>query len=468
MTRPLYCILILVLVSCSRETAPEQGSIAFVHVNIIDVEKGIVVPDQTIILDAERIVAVGASDSVKVPTEGRVIDARGKFMIPGLWDSHVHLTYSGPTSLPVFVVNGVTSVRDLGSNMSDIRSWKKKIAGGRMVGPRIKASGDNIESGQWLDAANEYMRSSNLAKYHPFEIAPRLRIDKPSDVLRTIDTLIYGGSDVVKFRNLGGENFLALAAESKRRQIPVVGHAPKELSLAQASDAGMASIEHGETISNRLAGMDTIQIAAQFRSLALNQTMITPTLITDYKMKLSSNEDIKTAIDDSVGNADPRNALISSALRNMWRLGYDSKVGDDTDWTVFLRESSGHLRIAHKMGVLMLVGTDLGVMLIYPGSSVQEEMILMAENIGMSPSEVLRAATIHPAKFFHLEDSLGAIRVNMLADLVVLDANPLADLRNVKAINAVVVNGVYFDRASLDKLQSESVKSLSSGSYKAP
>jgi imidazolonepropionase-like amidohydrolase len=269
------------------------------------------------------------------------------------------------------------------------------------------------------------------------------------------------GSDIVKFRNLDSGGFFALARESSRRGMTLVGHAPQELSLAEASNAGMASIEHGETVSNSLANLNSEKRTEQFKTLARNGTMITPTLTGDYFSKLSTPEAMKAAITDTAGTMDPRNKFISDKLRTIWQLAYDSRyLNGEQDFESFFQGSAMDLREAYKWKVPMLAGTDLGVILVYPGSSLHEEMALMVEKIGMSPTDVLQTATIHPAKFFKMQDSLGTIQAGKLADLILLDANPLSDIRNTRRINAVVLNGQYFDKSSLNNLLSQAASTM--------
>ncbi len=144
-------------------------------------------------------------------------------------------------SVTCLVAYGITSVRDLGSIVPEIHDWQKRIDEGSLVGPRIKSAGYNIESGQWLDAVNKMIDSSQLLKsYHLFTIAPRLRVDNAQHAQEAVDSLIQLRSDMIKFRNLGRESFFALAKAAKQKGILLVGHSPKGVSLAEASDAGMA------------------------------------------------------------------------------------------------------------------------------------------------------------------------------------------------------------------------------------
>jgi len=424
------------------------------RITIVDVETGKLVPDQTVIIDGEKIVSVGHYSSVSIPKGSIVKNGKGKYLIPGLWDSHVHLSYVGASTLPVLVAYGITSVRDLGSILPEVHQWRSRIEAGTIIGPRIKAAGYNIESGKWLDAANQIINASDLLKsYQLFTIAPRLRIDHASDAQLAVDSLARMGSDVVKFRNLGGENFLSLAKASRQRGIPLVGHAPKELTLAAASDAGLASIEHGETIFNTLSGTDSLTKKEQFLQLAHNGTMLTPTLIADYNTKLATGAAMLEAINDSTGRINKKNRFISPRLRKMWQLAYDTRgLDNNTDWSSLLEASDQVLALAHRHGVQMLAGTDLGVVLVYPGSGLHDELALMVEKMSMQPAEALRAATLNPARFFRMDSLLGSVKAGKYADLVILNADPFDNIRNTQRINAVIHNGKYYNRQRLNIL----------------
>jgi imidazolonepropionase-like amidohydrolase len=451
-----FLVVCLVLLNLDRKSAQESSYLAITHITVVDVVNGSLIPDQTVLIHGNKIKSIGENGSTNIPRASKIIDGSGKYLIPGLWDAHVHLSYVGSCALPVLVAHGVTSVRDLGSLPQDIQTWQALIGDGKLFGPRIKSAGYNIENGRWLDAvANILQTSETLKKYNFFELAPRLRIDNIQDVKRVVDSLKGAGSNVVKFRNLERQHFLALADECKKAQLPLVGHAPQGTSLAEASRAGIASIEHGETISNSLDNLDSSERAGQFKILSRNRTMVTPTLISDYSSKLSTDEQMMNAITDTNGVKDPRNKYVSDKLRRVWQLTYDSKFLNGTqDWKSFFLKSASHLREAYRNKVPMLAGTDLGVILVYPGSSIHEELILMVEKIGMTSADALRAATIHPAMFFKMQDSLGTIAPGKLADLVLLDANPLLNIRHTQGINGVIINGRYFDKPALKDMLS--------------
>lgn len=448
--------LLPALLAAQAKPTRQPPPLVFTHISVVDIANGNLLLNQTVVVVGKRIAAVGPSGSVRIPRGSRVIEASGRYLMPGLWDAHTHLSYAGDCVLSVLVAHGVTSVRDLGGALRDVRVWQRRIAAGDTLGPRIKVAGPNIESARWLALVTKLLESTEDLKQYSrlfHSSSPRLSVGNPQQARAAVATLARLGVDVVKFRNLGGADFRTLAAEAKRRGMLLVGHSPSDLSLAEASDAGMASFEHGETVSNRLVGVSEQNRAEQFARLARNNTMITPAPIADYRSTLSTDEEMRTAISDTTGSLDSRNAYVSRSLRETWQFAYDTRrFNGEQDWAAFFRRSAEDLRAAHRAGVQMMVGTDFGVIRVYPESSVHEEMALMVGQIGMRPAEVLRAATLNPARFSGMERSLGTVEPGKLSDLVLLDADPLSDIRATQRISGVVLAGQFLDRVTLDAL----------------
>lgn len=449
----LFTLIIAFISAWFSAQATSYKPLALIHIFVVDVETGKLQSNQTVIIFKERIKAVGDFNAISISKGSLVINESGKYLIPSLWDAHVHLSYVGASTLPVLVDNGITSVRDLGSILSEVHLWQKQIAQGKLIGPRIKATGYNIESASWLKAVNHLIDSSAmLQSYHLFKIAPRFQVDNEAEARFAVDSLVHMGSDVIKFRNLDRKGFFALAKVTKQRNLLLVGHSPVNVSLAEASDAGMASIEHDETISNSLSEFDSISRIAQFKTLIKNGTMLTPTLIADYKSKLSTGKEMLSAIKDTSGQTDSRNAFVSKKLRNMWHLAYDTRsLGRSIDWDSFFKTSASEMQQAYRLGVQMLAGTDLGVILVYPATGLHEELKLMVNKLHMKPTQVLKSATVNPAKFFGLESVLGTIKASKYADLVVLNKNPLENISATQKIYAVILNGRYLAEQTLIK-----------------
>src|SRR5215510_1523977 len=231
--------------------APAQGNnpakpaaTAVTDVSVIDVISGVVLPGRTVVITGNRISEISKGRKLRLPKSTRRISGRGKFLIPGLWDMHVHLTYVGENSLPVFLANGVTSVRDMGGVFNQVKAWRDEVAAGTRLGPRIKAAGPIIESARWIAAVREM--SKKATNKEPDWLPYRVGVLSPEDARKAVDSIADSGADFIKIRNNPSrEAFLAIADEAKRRGLPLAGHQPARVALADASDAGMSSIEHG-------------------------------------------------------------------------------------------------------------------------------------------------------------------------------------------------------------------------------
>ena len=436
----------------SRPDAEHSSDVAITHVSVIDAATGTSRVDQTVTIRGTRIVSVQPSRDTRLPPETRIVDATGKYLVPGLWDSHVHLSYLGACALPVFVANGVTALRDAGARLDEIREWRHQIAAGQLVGPLIKAAGPNLESADWLSRAYRLAPSSDPI----WHWGPRLGVDGPGSARGVVDSLARLGVDFVKFRNLPRATFLAVAREAKRRGLPLAGHAPHGTSILEAADSGMTSIEHAETVT---LALDTASVSLRrraFAELVKTGAFLTPTLITERANWLISDSAHRALIDDSTGTRDPDRKYVSARTIDLWREAMElNRKGDDgsTDWNELYRRQVADTRLADEAGVRFLAGTDVGGAIeLYAGTSLHDELRLMVRDAGVSPRRALESATTNPAAFFKLERERGTIAPGMAADLVLLDANPLADIDNVRRVRAVVLMGRVLQRADLDQL----------------
>lgn len=414
-------------------------------------------PHYTVALAGDLIAAVGPASSFEIPKGARVISGRGRYLIPGLWDAHTHLSDAGEAALAAYVAHGVTSVRDLGARMTELRAWRERIARGTLAGPRIYMAGPNVEGAWWLDMVVALASTDKLLRSFPFlELSPRYRLASASAASEAVASLRTLGVDMIKFRNLRADEFHALAVEATRQGLPLVGHAPRGVSLAQAAEAGMVSIEHMETVMLALGDASEVERRAQFAHLAAHGTAITATMVTDVAYRQTPDATAYAVIADTANRIDPRRRVIPPALLAAWKFGLDTKKFDGpNDWAASHRRQLADLRLAVEAGVPILVGTDLGVSLVYPGFSLHEELRLLVEQAGLSPLEALRGATVYPARSLSVADSVGTIAPRMQADLVLLEGDPLQSIRHTRAISAVVVNGHYFDRDALNQLMAD-------------
>jgi imidazolonepropionase-like amidohydrolase len=386
----------------------------------------------TVVVRDGRIAAVGRTGAVTVPAAAVQVDASERFLMPGLWDAHAHLSYPGECALPIMIAQGVTSVRDLGGPPAEGIAWRREINDGRRIGPQIFLAGLNIESAQWMDAVENMITQSDPNPKERirrlWETSPRFKVADSDDAQAAVDTAQRLGMDVVKFRNLGDAGFRALAAAAQRAGIPFAGHAPRGVTLAEAAAAGLRSLEHGANLSS-LAELPPAERRQHYERIAQSGMFVTPTLVSDGMW--SPDSLVLAVLADSTGRDDPRRRTLSRAQREMWR---DAMV-DRRQWSTPMPRAAhdsifaieiGWVREAHQAGVPLLAGTDLGTLLTFPGSSVHEELALFVERVGLTPIEALRTATIHPARFFGVEQEMGTIAVGKRADLVLLSAGSVA------------------------------------------
>ena len=429
-------------------TAAAGPPIAIAHVTVVDVERGQLLRDRQVLVTGARITAVDSGAAAR-PAGARVVDGRGKFLIPGLWDMHVHLAKAGAPALGLFVANGVTSVRDVGGDFAVVRQWRSEIAAGSRVGPRIRTAGPILES------AARVRRMKARGVIEPVERF-RAPVADTTDARRVVDSLARLGVDLIKVRTAASpEVYHAVATAARRAGLPLAAHGDV-VPLEDMLRAGQRSIEHAirPPLQQRHAGVR----ARLVRALADSGVAVVPTMVNYHRWLLVSPAEARRIIEDSAGRLDPRRRYISGYLLADWReqVGERGRVKDALVRRFYLprlyRGVLRDLREMHRAGVRILPGTDVAVALMYPGFSLHDELGYFVEQIGMTPMEALVSATRRAAEFSGTSDSLGTVEVGKLADLVLLDADPLADVRNTQRIHAVVANGRLLDRAALDAL----------------
>ena len=429
----------------------ETPPIALTDVSIIDVNSGRVLPGFNVVITGDRISEISQGRLI-LPKATRRISGRGKFLIPGLWDMHVHLSHVGEDSLLVFLANGVTSVRDMGGVFDQVKVWRDEVAAGTRIGPRIKAAGPIIENARWIAAVREM--SKKATNKEPDWLAYRVGVLTPEDARKAVDSIADSGADFIKIRNNPSrEAFLALADQAKRRRLLLAGHQPARITLAEASDAGMSSIEHGFFPALEI---NKDQRAELFSRFARNHTSVVPTLIATRNFRLLPDSVVAAALDDN-NTAEPGRRYVTPKVLERWREDIKLKKEEtgQIDWQGIYQSTTRDVREMTERGVNVMAGTDAGSVLVFPGFSLHEELQLLVVDAGFSPLQALQAATINPAKYLGLTDSFGAIEKGKTADLVLLNANPLENINNTQKVEAVIVNGRYLSRQDLQKMLTE-------------
>jgi imidazolonepropionase-like amidohydrolase len=450
----MLCLVSATTVRGNSKKVPDRGCTAFAHVTVVDPSSKGLQEDVTVVVCGERIRSVKGTPRAQVPKRTRVVDARGKFLIPGLWDFHVHLAQAGQASGPLFLAYGVTSVRDCGSTFAVLRDWREKVAAGTLAGPRIKGPGAVFESPHFLQAVTkiEGMLEPGLAESLRAAMQGRIGLTSPTEAQAQVDMLKAQGADFIKVRNANSPEILyAIAEASKRDGLSLAGHVIRGVDLAKASDAGQHSIEHDEDyFGSNPAPVTATQQAELEAQFVRNGTVLVPTIVTE-RARLAPEGQIQAVLDDTAGATNPLRRFLSPDLLNFWRMQEALKKYDSRpeSWQSTLQKGKDLVRAMREAGVQILPGTDLGVPLLYPGASLLDELQIFVDDIGMSPRDALESATVLPARWFRIQNEIGTVAQGKLADLVLLDANPLENIQNLRKVSGVVANGRYYDRTKL-------------------
>jgi imidazolonepropionase-like amidohydrolase len=462
----LLARLFLLIVLCPfGSLATQDVALVLEHVSVIDGTGRAPQPDQTVVIVGGRIAAIGPARRVKFDKSANTIAARGKFLIPGLWDMHVHLAgvsadpaWSKDVLLPLLLANGITGVRDMGGDLDALLSWKRDIESGKLLGPHI------IVSGPWLAG-----RGRKTPEQYPVANADEARA--------AVRDLKQRGAEFIKVISMPSrEAFFAVAEEARKQNISFVGHLPFEIGAVEASNAGMRSIEHflysgfalsfsskEEELRKRLveaerkgdsAAWEAIaheadltysmeKAANLFQSLKKNGTWVTPTI---------ASLDI-TSHPEAWKLADPGLDFVPPSLAKEWRSSIDdARMKERAAWLG--RQAVNDWKLAgdlHRGGIPLLVGSDSLDPFVFPGDSLHRELAELVQ-AGFTPLEAVQAATRGAAQFLGREKDFGTVEAGKTADLVLLDANPLESIANTRMILAVIRNGKYLDRADLDAM----------------
>ena len=439
-----------------RIAALAQGApLAITEVTVVDGTGDGSRPHMTVVVSGGRIIAVDPVARTLIPPQATVIDGRGKFLIPGLWDMHVHLAKAGASSPGLFVANGVTSVRDMGGDFAVVRRWRDEIAAGVRVGPRIRTAGPILEN------AERVRRMKARGTVEPVDRF-RAPVADTDDAQRVVDSVARLGADFVKVRTATSPAVYAAIASSARRSGLTLAAHGDIVPLEDMLRAGQRSIEHA--ILPSLQKRDSSTRAGLIRELAKARVAIVPTMVNYYQWLVVAPADARRVVEDSLGRIDARRLYVKGYLLDDWReqVAERGSLKDALIRRLYLprvyRGVLRDLREMHRAGVRILPGTDVGVALMYPGFSLRDELGYFVDTIGMTPLEALRSATRFAAEFSGMADSLGTVEVGKVADLVLLDADPLVDIRRVGRIHAVIVRGRLLDRSRLDELLSVAIR----------
>ena len=438
-----------------------DGALAITGVTVIDIAAGAAVPNRTVVIEGGRIREIATT----VPPDARPIDGRGKFLMPALWDMHAHVFAVSPLlDLPLYIAHGVTNVRDMQgcpkpgdpfiACAEEKRIWTAEALAGKRVGPRVVASTSWMANGPGM-----VKRLGGVPAY--FDTAT------PAQA-RQFVRHFAGKVDAIKvYDRIPRDAYLALADEARRVHMDVVGHRPYAVSAVEAA-ANQKSIEHArflvqesfrgsaelrarggrESHSDRqrmLSEHDPQMAQAIFAAMKQHGTWYVPTHLTRWSDAYA---------DDPMVRDDELLRYLHPLMKRQWLEDVDELLAEDPSpaaretYRAYYRKGLELTGAAHRAGVKILAGTDY----IVAGADLHRELLQLSA-AGLSHADVLRTATIAPAEYFGLAGDYGSVDAGKVADLLLLDANPLDDIHNTQRIRAVVFNGNYYDRNALDDIQ---------------
>jgi imidazolonepropionase-like amidohydrolase len=454
--RHLTAGLLLLFAQFHQGAAAEPEILVFERVTVVDVATGKNIPGQTVVVTGAKISAVVAAEGFKPPDGAKVVPAAGKYLIPGLWDMHVHHTFPWPPLLDLALANGVTGVRDMNSEPF-LLGWREEIKAGKRRGPRI------VAAGPYLDA--------RLNGQPP----NRISVDTPEQAREVVRARKKAGVDFIKvYSGLSPEVHRAVLEEAKAQGFFVAGHCPVRVSAFDAARLGQRSLEHLDgieltcsqdeavlrkrlevTFANphgydvedllqislaAMAAPDAKKQTALFAAFKEYRTWQTPTLVTQRPFPPK-------------GAPDERLKYMHPAIVQLWER-IQTHAPHEQYRKARTAYSRNIVRAMHQAGVPLLAGTDAGGPMnvrVFPGFSLADELELLVE-CGLTPADALRTATLNPAQYLGEEKTAGTVAPGKWADLVLLDADPLEAIGNVRKISGVMAQGRWLDRAALDQI----------------
>jgi hypothetical protein len=462
----LGCMALL-LVTQSVHSQPESSeAILIQNIQIIDIEADRIHPSSNVLIREGRI----QPSENNTGDNSLVIDGEGLYLMPALWDMHAHIRHPLAESLilPQFIANGVTGIREMNSEcdspdggdfcLSRMQQWQEQIESGELLGPRFLALSSFPVNPPWDYQASE------------------------EEIRGLVAEMDRRGVDLIKtYFRLSPQAFLWLADEAGKRGLDFAGHLPMQMRAEEAADAGLRSLEHArDFLFDCYAGSAEFRAQARtqnpepavrrqmvdgfipeicqrsFAAFVENGSWYVPTHVTRRLDALASDPTFRN---------DPRLRYIWPEIRQQWQRDADNMAalaenpGDAEAMLAFYEKGLEITGLAHEAGVRILLGTDSGDSYSFFGSSVHDELAELVK-AGLSPAEALAAATISAAEFLRLEEDYGTVEPGKVADLLLLQENPLQDINHSRSIEGLLFNGNYYDRQALDQLLEEVADSI--------
>jgi len=429
----LACLL------CSLALEGQRPPVAFVDVTVVPMDRERFLPHQTVLTSDGRIAAIGPVHSVHVPKDTQRIDGRGRFLMPGLADMHVHLNVRGPAGIlqnedfaTLFVANGVTTVRNMWGD-ADILAFRRSVEEGKIVGPQIYTTGPLMDGDP--------------------PIRPQSRVVKTvAEAVEAVTSDKREGYDAVKVYNrLSPEVYEAIVSTAHRLGLPVYGHVPNKVGVEHVLDARQDSIEH---VEGYLDALDRDKSPGKISDLVSTTVKVGTwncVTLVFFQGAVPADEAARLS-------AKPSMRYVPSALIALWKS--NPQLASLTPYQfgrlrLYDQKRNDFIRALHQGEAKILLGTDTPNQFIVPGFAVHEELRNLV-NVGFTPYQAIKAGTADAAEFLRGQNQWGTVAVGLRADLILLESNPLQDVGNAERRVGVMVHGRWMAdqelKARLDKL----------------
>lgn len=469
-------LLLFVLTACTSNSSKISNDLVIKNIDLIDPLNGLA-SSQTLIINNGKITSIQSFDKNKSPTAANTIDGTGKYLIPGLWDAHIHFAYMenlAPRMLDLFMIYGITSVRDTGGKIDFVNKWKQDALNSPLTSPRV------MVAGPLLDGMPNVYDGSNPS-VPPLSVG----LSSSEDLTEKVNSLVDEKVDLLKaYEMLTPEQFKTITQLGNKNGLKVTGHVPLSMDVISAAEAGLNSIEHMRNIElscasnhaelkekrqqllfdgksdpggilrsrihnaqrqNAIENYDQKQADLVLASLKKNDTWQIPTLA----LNLSS-------VNRPFARTDFQESFqyLPDSVETMWKKNISSiEAKEPSDFNqVYNKWKSEMVGQMHDKGIPIMAGTDCPIYYLTPGLSLHEELVELV-NAGMSTLEAIHSATYLPAQYFNLQDELGSIKEGHWADLLILNKNPLENIKNTTAIESVIKQGNVLDQKILNEMK---------------
>ena len=438
------------------KTKPSDKVFVFTNVNVVDVRAGAVQERVTVVVRNGRITGIAPIGLIDESRKTTVINASGKYLIPGLWDMHVHTAFNDPVwdekvIYPLYIANGITGIRDMGGVLEVLEQRRQRVERGELLGPAMLVAGPFLVGGK--------SDSQSIA------------VNNAEDARTAVDLLRKRHVDFIKIlSNLSRDAFFAVAEEARKDHLAFVGHVPFSVSVIEASNAGQKSVEHLTGVllacSSEESGLrqkllqanaahdhaayfaasksiaetyDRAKASGVIALLAKNNTWQVPTLVwtkTQATLDAASPAYLK---------------YVPASIRRQWTEGQNASPEQVAEYQRDADRNPALVTEMRRAGIRFLAGSDGPDPMVVPGFSLHRELELLVDS-GFTPLGALQTATLNPAMFLGLTEKYGVVEKGRIADLVLLEANPLLDISNTRKIAGVMREGKYYPREELDQL----------------